>query len=238
MWFSLWASGVAHASSIEDSLRSIIYHESDEVFQKDACPWIAGQILQQGSLLLDVFLLADIKAVEVQGDEITLPTALVIQILTQGRFEETKHLISVGSAPAGRIRLKNGNCLQFNVLIDPAKRAISSIETSAGELIVPALPEKCKTFALQVKQGMTRAEVEKSLNPDGGESVPFRYERYVVQGSACGAKGEILKVNLGFKPAGMSDAIYFLGKWVTPTQSPQDIVVRISPEYMEVPYFD
>ena len=64
---ALGACGIAHASSAEDSLRSSIHHESDEVFQKDACQWKAGQLFQQGSRLLVVFPSAEIKAVEVQG---------------------------------------------------------------------------------------------------------------------------------------------------------------------------
>ena len=238
LWISPSAGGIACAASTEDSLRSNIHHESEEVFQKDLCQWRAGQVLLQGSRFLDVFPLETIKTVEVQGDEITLPTALVIEMLTQGRFETTKHPVAVGSAPAGRIRLKNGNCFQFNVLIDPSVRTISSIDTSIGEMSVPALPATCKAFALQARPGMTRAEVEKSMGPDGGIAVPFRYERDVARGPACGAKGEVLKVNLAFKPAGMSDAVYYLGKWAAPRPDPRDVLMRISPEYVEMPYYD
>ena len=238
LWLSPWAGGIACAASTEDSLRSNIHHESEEVFQKDGCQWKAGQVFQQGSRFLDVFSMATIKTVEVQGDEITLPTALVIEMLTQGRFEKTQHPVAVASAPAGRIRLENGNCFQFNVLIDPSARAISSIDTSIGEMVVPALPATCKAFALQARPGMTRADLEKSMGPDGGIAVPFRYERYVARGPACGAKGEVLKVNLAFKPAGMSDALYYLGKWAVPRQDPRDVLMRISPEYVEMPYYD
>jgi len=238
LWISLWAGGIACAASAADSSGSNIHHESEEVFQEDGCQWKAGQVLQQGSRFLDVFPWADIKTVEVQGDEITLPTALVTALLAQGRFETAKHPIAAASAPAGRIRLKNGNCFQFNVLVDPSSHAISSIDTSIGEIVVPGLPEKCKAFALPARPGMTRAEVEQSMGADGGISAPFRYERYVVHGSACGAKGEVLKVNLAFKPDGMSDAVYYLGKWAAPKQSPRDVVMRISPEYLEMPYYD
>jgi hypothetical protein len=78
---------------------------------------------------------------------------------------------------------------------------------------------------------MTRAEVDKSLTPDGGKTIPFPYERYLIPNSVCGDKGEVVKVNLAFKPAGMSDAVYFLGKWVPPKPDPKDSLMRVSPRY-------
>ncbi|MDR3617228.1 MAG: hypothetical protein P4L53_26975 [Candidatus Obscuribacterales bacterium] len=49
---------------------------------------------------------------------------------------------------------------------------------------------------------------------------------------------DVVKINLAFKPAGMSDAVYYLGKWVSPKQSPDDVVVRVSPPYRDRPFHD
>lgn len=242
MLLSLWACGIARASSAEDfSLHSYLYsvnYENDEVFQKDSCQWKAGQLVQLGSLFYDVFPPTAVKIVEVQGDDIALPTPLLIHILTEGRFGSSAHPITVGSAIAGRIRLRNGNCLQFNVLVDPAVRRVSSIDTRMGAMTVPDLPEECRALALSVKVGMTRAEVEKSMSHDGGFAGPYLDDPYVFRNSACGFWGEVLKVRIAFKHAGMSDDVYRLRKWTVPPESPTDIVMRISPEFMEKPHFD
>ena len=46
---------------------------------------------------------------------------------------------------------------------------------------------------------------------------------------AIGAIGQIVRTVL----VGVT-----LGKWALPKQSPLDIVMRISPEYLEMPYYD
>jgi hypothetical protein len=236
---SLGAWQMATADNGEVLLKSRIYHRSEDDFQKDACAWKGAQLGSaiDGKRLLDVFPGKDIKAVEMQGDEVTMPSSAILHVLTEGRFEKIKHPIAVGNAPAGRLRLKDGNCFQFNILIDPADGCISSVQTPMGTLSVPDFPA-CKQLIPKLKAGSTRAEVEKTLQPDGGLSVPFKYERYIVQSPKCTEKGEVLKLNFAFKPAGMSDVVYYLGKWVVPHQSPKDILMRISPPYVEMPYND
>jgi hypothetical protein len=85
---------------------------------------------------------------------------------------------------------------------------------------------------------MTRAEVDKRLTLDGGKFIPFLYERYMIPNSVCGDKGEVVKVNLAFKPTGMSSALYFQGKWTPPKADPKDSLMRVSPMYLERPKWD
>ncbi len=89
-----------------------------------------------------------------------------------------------------------------------------------------------------VRVGMTRAEVEKDLHVDGGLSTAFKSERYVVNASGTARGGKVAKVDISFKPAGMSDEVYYLGKWVASKQSPGDVVMKVSRPYVEPPYFD
>jgi hypothetical protein len=237
-WLSLGAWQMVTADN-ETPLTSRIYHESEDEFQKDACAWksaLFGNSVD-GKRLLDVFPGTDIIAVEVQGDGVIMPTTLVLHVLTEGRFAKIKHPISMINAPAGRLQLNDGNCFQFNILIDPVDECLSSVQTPVGTLSVPVFPA-CKQLIPNVKVGSTRAEVEKTLQPDGGLSVPFESERYMVQSPTGTETGAVLKLNLTFKPAGMSDAEYYLGKWADPSQSPQDILMRISPPYVEMPYLD
>ena len=230
---------VMMAEANDEVLRSRIDHLSEDQFQKDTCFLKSAQLSPsiQGKRLLEVFPAADIKAVEIQGDEIVLPTALLLNVLTQARFQENTRKISVIQAPGGRIRLNDGNCFHFNVLLDPADGSVVSVQTPMGAMSVPGFPE-CKPLIPKVKVGMRRVEIEQKLQPDGGLSTAFKYERYESRNSKCTDKGEFVKMNFAFKPAGMTDAVYYLGKWVAPKTSPQDILIRISPPYIEMPYAD
>jgi len=240
LWFALPAFPVGARACAEDGLRSRIYHRSVDDFQKQACVWKAAQLGQavQGRQVLEVFPADDINSVEIEGDETTFPSSLLLWFLREGRFVEVSHLMAVERAHAGRLWLKNGSCMEFTILLDPADDQSANVRTPLGDVSVPPFPDKCRSHAPQVKPGMTRTEVEARLIPDGGITVPFRYERYVLQGSACGTKAEGIKVNVAFKPAGMSDAVYLFGKWLPPKQSPKDRVVRVSPRYLEMPYSD
>jgi hypothetical protein len=60
----------------------------------------------------------------------------------EGRFGDTKRPIPVGVSPAGRLWLKDGNCMPFNVLLDPADNQIVAISTSLGYVSGPGLPDK------------------------------------------------------------------------------------------------
>jgi hypothetical protein len=87
-----------------------------------------------------------------------------------------------------------------------------------------------------LKIGMTRTQVEKQAYLDGGISVPFRMERYVLKSGGSGPK--VTKVRLKFKPEKMTKEVYFLGKWVIPQQQPDDVLMEISTPYLELPFYD
>ncbi len=227
------------AASVEDSLKLRIFHRTEDDFQREICVWKTARLgtSVKGKLFLEVFHATDISAIEIQGDEVTLPTALLLNVLVNGRFEE-KVPIAVGPAPAGRVRFKDGGCFQFNVLLDPSDGSVFCVQTPEGGVSVPSIAkEKLQVPKLEI--GMTRAEVEKKVQIDGGLSIPFRYERYVVLPFKPTKDGLVLKLNVAYKPAAMSDTTYYLGKWTTvQKQDPHDVLVRISPPYLELPICD
>lgn len=222
----------------EKSLNAKIYRRDLDDLVKEKCVFKTTRLgpAIDGKAFLEVFPLSDIDAIEIQGDEVTLPSALVRKLFQLGRFGKNVP-ISVIDAPCGRVRLKDGNCFQFNVLLDPADRSVHGVEMPIGSLL-PADPSFKTVESVRVKKGMRRAEVEKLVHVDGGISVPFKYERYILTDSNPGHLPEATKINIAFKPAGMSDTVYFLGKWVVGKMSPDDVVMRISPPYREAPYFD
>jgi hypothetical protein len=83
---------------------------------------------------------------------------------------------------------------------------------------------------------MTRAKMQKSFGADGGISAPFRYERFILAQPSSRKDKLATKINIRFRPAGMSDAVYYLGKWQNPKPNEADIAVAISPPYLEAPY--
>ncbi len=184
---------------------------------------------RQGSGFLDVVPVTDIERVEVQGSTTTLPSVLVNQFLTEGRFDLSLRRNARGSTTAVRVRLKDGGCFQFDVHVDPVVRRISSSDTATGPMSVPDVPETCRAIAVPVKPGMTRAQVKHSLEHDLGIIAPFVDERYVVRNSECGPQGESLKVELSFHPANKPDPAQHV-----PIQSQHDVVIRVSPACLEI----
>jgi hypothetical protein len=100
------------------------------------------------------------------------------------------------------------------------------------------LPEQKQTLTKYSKIGMTRASAEKLFSPDGGLSSSFHKERYVANNSKHSDCDAVVKIDIVFKPAGMSDEVFYLGKWVAPKQSSADIVMNISAPYLEKPFYD
>jgi hypothetical protein len=99
-----------------------------------------------------------------------------------------------------------------------------------------------------IQVGMTRREVRALCHEDGGISSPFREERYILNDPpAQGPEGKVLKVKVAFKPADVSEEVYRdpnkFRKWLLEERrpgydSPDDIVVSVSPSYWEGPYSD
>ena len=87
-------------------------------------------------------------------------------MLREGRFVEVAPRLAVERAHTVRLWLKSGSCLEFTILLDPADDQSASVRTGLDDVSVPPLPDKCRSQALQVKPGMTRADVETRLTPD------------------------------------------------------------------------
>jgi hypothetical protein len=226
-------------ASEEEKLRSKVIHYSVIDFAKYSpeCKHAKGTKAEVGISVSSVFPASEISAIEINGDEIVLPTSIVLKLISLGQFSEPKTRISVQSAPSVRIRLKNGDCVLFNVLIDPKDMSVAYANSAMG---IVSLPDECqcKSFKQPLRVGMTRSDLQKLFVPDGGIYAPFYYERYVSILEPATAQGQKVKVNFAFKPGGMTDEVYYLGKWQNPKSSDSDIVMRLSPPYREVPYHD
>jgi hypothetical protein len=233
--FSL-LGGTAMAQPEVDALRSRIYHINQNDFRKDSSGWNAEKHAEakSGKHLLQAFPVGQIKAIEVEGDEVDAPTHWVLSVLRNARFGAPM-AVPPASLPKGRIQLQDGRCLQFSISCDDIGCA-HSVRCDGWMLKLDAYPA-CTAQVPKLKAGMKRSDVEKLLGADGGISVPFKYERYVNYAEKC-TEMEKVKMNFAFKPAGMTDAVYYLGKWVPPKPSPDDVVMRISPAYSERPYTD
>jgi hypothetical protein len=90
----------------------------------------------QLSRFLEIFPVDKIAAVEIQGDDTVLPSPLLLRFLMEGRFADTSEPVNIeGSAEApGRLWLEDRNCMQFNVLLDPAGKGIAGVTTAVGYL--------------------------------------------------------------------------------------------------------
>jgi len=107
-------------------------------------------------------------------------------------------------------------------------------------LDVGALPNQTKTVLASLKAGVTRADVERECKMDGGISVPFYSERYIVPGYPEYKKS--VMVDIQFKPVGVPDDVYkdpqrFRDWWTAhlkfPPWSGNDVVVSVSPPYLQ-----
>src|SRR5215471_8816780 len=210
LWLALVALAAGARGTGDDGLRSRIHHRGN--FQNQSCVWKAAQLGQavQGRQVLEVFPADDINALEIQGDETEFPSPLLLWVLREGRFVKEAPRLAVERAHTVRLWLRNGSCVEFTILLDPADDQSASVRTGLGDVSVPGFPDKCRLHVSQPKPGMTRADVETRLTPDGGITVPFRYERFLVPHSSCGPKGELIKVSVAFRPAGMNDTDYLL----------------------------
>lgn len=216
-------------------MKAKIFHETRELFEREAagCKCARMEPAAIGTKFIDTFVPDKIKSISLQGDQVDLPSPLAAQTLGEAKFAAVK-MRQGGSKCPGRVRMLDGNCLPITFHIDD-KHRLYEVETPIGVLETSTI--NCAAID-KLKNGMTRAAMEKYATADGGISIPFKYERYVVSGSKPDGQGAVLKFNLSFKPAGMSDALYYLGKWAPPKQSPEDIVMRISPFYQEKPFCD
>jgi len=90
----------------------------------------------------------------------------------------------------------------------------------------------------EIKIGMTRASVEAILSIDGGLGSPFIGERFIVP-STHDKAGRVMKVNLDFKPAGITNGAYSeMPGWKRPRPTKDDVLMKISEPYWELPFCD
>lgn len=96
-----------------------------------------------------------------------------------------------------------------------------------------------------IRLGMTRKELQKFCHIDGGIS-SLTAERYVLkERPADGPEGKVLKIDISFRPAELSEEIYSnpekFRKWCIEHGSPfndTDVVMGVSQPYWEPPYCD
>lgn len=221
-----------------NKLKSKVSHLASEAFQKEHadCRCHRFEPAAYTTSFLDTFPVDNIKLLTVKDDEVALPSALLVHGLTEGRFADFRKRPFPGSSSEARVWMTDGNCLELKLHFDTAGKNLTAIETPLGTLAIPEQAGAGKKYL--VKTGMTRKETEKYLTIDGGISAPYSYERFIVKEAPQAAYGQVVKVNISFKPAGRSDANYYLGKRARPRQSSGDTVMKVSPFYVEPPYCD
>ena len=99
----------------------------------------------------------------------------------------------------------------------------------------------CAEKAKFIKKGMTRNDLESLFIKDGGLMGIYKNERYVLRDCAC-QTDKVMKVNVSFKPSGVSDEIYNdpdrFQAWVLQgsgkdRQGSQDVVMSVSEPYCD-----
>ena len=114
-----------------------------------------------------------------------------------------------------------------------------SVNKAVAQQPTPSIiPKSCSISFSHIELGMKRAEFEKWSHADGGLSVQFKQERYILD-DCSPSSGRVIKFDVAFKPAGMSDNEYYLRKWAIPnTQSPNDTLMQVSQPYIDFPFID
>ena len=180
--------------------------------------------------MMNLYNLEDIAEIKIDGDEIDLPIPLLSKLFIKGQVTSPQPAISFLT---GQLILKSGKSVDIHFFKDnPTYMAMENPEFD----VIISPPYRVPDMPPEIKPGITRAVFEKQFHVDGGISTPFHLERYVMNDAKIG--DEVAKVNVAFKPAGMSDQVYLLGKGATPKQSADDILMRLSPIYLEAPIFD
>lgn len=116
-----------------------------------------------------------------------------------------------------KVKLLLGMICVFLVWLQPTIRQTAASAPDSCALIRQALDD-----SLHIKAGMTRADVGKNFQRDGGLQARFT-TRYLY--SKCG----LIKIEVEFKAVAKSETEFF---------SPNDIVVSVSKPYLEYPVND
>ncbi|MBS1994073.1 MAG: hypothetical protein JSS83_26365 [Cyanobacteria bacterium SZAS LIN-3] len=169
--------------------------------------------------------LAQVQSIEIFGDEVRLPSPLVLQALLQGRVAR-RDVRASGPAHNVDLKFKDGRCLELTFF--PVDQQLFH-QMRAGEqwCEIPVVGKEAGNWSSTVaaiKPGATtREQLLRLCSEDGGISVPFRSERFIVNGAKVADR--VLKINVAFKAAHKEP-------------SGQDVVARVSPVYLDFAYCD
>jgi hypothetical protein len=170
-------------------------------------------------------VLGRVQRVEVVGDAVDLPEPWLLAALLEGVSRELKPGDQPMQGPVIQVQVRLADrCLALS-----AFPSMGRLVGAGLELGVPSVPCAAKVAGLH--RGLSRAELEALASPDGGLAVPISRERFVLTGCAEGPEHRVVKVKVAFTPRPSSDA----GP-VRPGAG--DVVARVSPPYLEVPFSD
>jgi len=233
--------------SVEIHLNSLVRYVKDGTL--GACPSSDMTLADTSRIdkpVKDYLPLADIQAIEIQGDSIRLPSAIVVRALAFGKFVKWEPR-TFGQAVAACIWFKNGSKLPIT-FFPMSGQVFNQAKIGNGWLTLSELHSeefsRCVSDLKKLELRHTkRREFERLFHVDGGISTPYRAERYVF--SDVKSQKLVPKVNAVFKPASMSEQVYEAeSAFVTHSQSwtarqqPDDILMNLSPVYLEEAFFD
>jgi hypothetical protein len=215
---------------LDTHLRSRI-HYTDKIANTAHCRPLyplGKSISEEDKRLKNKINIRDITVIEVIGDQITLPTPMIIEFFLIGTFTDEFMTMKSSDEVTVKAYLKNNNCFDFTFFPNVMGAHVLS---GSSTITAPYIYKYSIDGLSSIKKWITRSELEKIMHVDSGISSTFHFERYVLNNAKNDPPS--IKLNIAFKPAGMSDAIYLLGKWNPPKQSPDDTIFRLSPPYSE-----
>jgi hypothetical protein len=166
--------------------------------------------------LSDIVPLESVTRIETSLDEVSLPSDVLLNVLSSGVSVDYKSLPPLHLAPLGHVSVYGAADEHYDIhlflgVTDRVRVASNwfRVHTNVPAHLVSAVTS-------QIFPGLTRAALEKSFVRDGGLSVPKRCERYVLKAGSSGEK--VVKVNIEFDAG--------------------DKVKRVSPPYLEAAFYD
>ena len=164
-----------------------------------------------------------------------LPRTFLLRLSKEETLPDT-YIVSVKyNFPVVNGYYENGKFVNLNV--STGILTSNAINIKVVEKNLSSCVEKVKF----VKKGMTRKDLEKLFIQDSGLMGIYRNERYVLRDCACQAD-KVLKVNVSFKPLGVSDETYrdpdHFQAWLRQSsekdrQKSEDVIINISEPYCD-----
>ena len=219
-------------------LKSLIVHYSPEDYAKygAGCTEFKLPTNAKGRTLLDVYPTSDIQAVELRGDEVDFPSALASSLVSTAKIVANDNS-AAGQTADFRIKFKSGKIISVYRFFNSLDGSPMFTTDDGCILVLPSVLQSRYPKNL-IAKGMTRADVEKHFGIDGGITSAFRYERFIFLEKEPTKDGLVTKINVRFKPAHMTDALFYLGKWQIPKISKEDTVMAVSQPYLEQEFRD